>query len=150
MVIIGEVRDGETAEIAVKAALTGHLVIATIHTNDSLSTIFRLVDMGIPEYLIFNSLNGVVAQRLVRKVCQECLGNSCSSCNSGYSGRVNINEVLVFDDTVHELFRKTDSLREIKEKIKETGFRDMMDDASEKEKENIINKEEIYRVLGEL
>ena len=63
---------------------------------------------------------------------------------------MNINEVLVFDDTVHELFRKTDSLREIKEKIKETGFRDMLDDASEKEKENIINKEEIYRVLGEL
>ena len=150
IVIIGEIRDKETAEIAVKAALTGHLVIATIHTNDSLSTIFRLVDMGIPEYLIFNSLNGVIAQRLVRKICQDCLGASCSSCNSGYSGRMNINEVLVFDDAVHELFRKTNSLREIKERIKGTGFRDMLDDAFEKEKESIINKEEIYRVLGEL
>ena len=150
IVIIGEIRDKETAEIAVKAALTGHLVIATIHTNDSLSTIFRLIDMGIPEYLIFNSLNGVIAQRLVRKICEKCLGKSCTFCNSGYSGRININEVLIFDDIVQELFRKMNSVREIKEKIKEAGFQDMLDDALEKEKASIINKEEIYRVLGEL
>ena len=150
IVVIGEIRDKETAEIAVKAALTGHLVIATIHTNDSLSTIFRLVDMGIPEYLIFNSLNGVIAQRLVRKLCSKCRGQSCSFCNSGYSGRININEILVFDDTIHELFRKTNSLKKIKDKMREAGFRDMLDDAYEKEKENIINKEEIFRVLGEL
>ena len=150
IIVIGEIRDKETAEIAVKSALTGHLVIATIHTNDSLSTIFSLMDMGIPEYLILNSLNGVIAQRLVRKICVKCCGQSCPSCNSGYSGRININEILVFDDGVHELFRKTNSLGEIKNKIKETGFRDMLDDALEKEKEKIINKEEIFRVLGEL
>lgn len=149
IVIIGEIRDKETAEIAVKAALTGHLVIATIHTNDSLSTIFRLIDMGIPEYLIFNSLNGIIAQRLVRKVCKKCRGESCPSCNSGYSGRININEVLIFDDTIHELFRESSLLAEIKKKIKKTGFLDIFDDACEKESENIINKEEIYRILGE-
>jgi type IV pilus assembly protein PilB len=149
IVIIGEIRDKETAEIAVKAALTGHLVIATIHTNDSLSTIFRLIDMGIPEYLIFNSLNGVVAQRLIRKVCVKCRGKSCTDCNSGYNGRISINEVLVFDESIHELFRNTVSLCEIKKKLKKSRFMDILDDACEKERENIINKEEIYRVLGE-
>ena len=95
IIVISEIRDEVTAEIAVRAALTGHLVISTIHTNDAVSTLIRLVDMGIPKYLILDSLIGVISQRLVKKKCQKCMGESCDECSSGYSGRISINEVLV-------------------------------------------------------
>lgn len=148
-VVIGEIRDRETAEIAVKSALTGHLVLATIHTDDSLSTIFRLLDMGIPKYLILNSIKGVIAQRLVRKICPKCSGKSCSDCSNGYKGRFSINEVLVFEDEVYEIFRNTESMPEIREKLKKRNFLTIMDDAKKKVNQGITNKKEIYRILGE-
>lgn len=149
IIVIGEVRDKETAEMAVKTALTGHLVLATIHTNDTLSTIFRLIDMGIPKYLILNSLIGVISQRLIRKVCPKCMGESCSECTGGYKSRININEILLFDEEINEVFRKTESILKIKEKLKEKGFSSLLDDAHEKEKNGLTNKKEIFRVLGE-
>ena len=135
--------------MAVKTALTGHLVLATIHTNDTLSTIFRLIDMGIPKYLILNSLIGVISQRLIRKVCPKCMGESCSECTGGYKSRININEILLFDEEINEVFRKTESILKIKEKLKEKGFSSLLDDAHEKEKNGLTNKKEIFRVLGE-
>ncbi|MBP9479646.1 MAG: type II/IV secretion system protein [Sebaldella sp.] len=149
IIIIGEVRDKETAEMVVKTALTGHLVLATIHTNDTLSTIFRLIDMGIPKYLILNSVIGVISQRLIRKICTECMGESCLNCTDGYKSRMNINEILVFDEEISEIFRKTESIIKIKEKLKEKGFINLLDDAHEKERVGFTNKAEIYRVLGE-
>ena len=94
IIVISEIRDEVTAEIAVRAALTGHLVISTIHTNDAVSTLIRLVDMGIPKYLILDSLIGVIGQRLVGKKCQECMGEGCSECSNGYSGRIRMCEIF--------------------------------------------------------
>lgn len=148
-VVIGEIRDKETAEIAVKSALTGHLVLATIHTDDSLSTIFRLIDMGIPKYLILNSIKGIIAQRLVRKICTKCFGKSCPDCTSGYKGRICVNEILVFEDEIYEIFRNTESMPEIKEELRKRKFLSILDDAKKKVEAGITNKKEIYRILGE-
>jgi general secretion pathway protein E len=95
-IMIGEIRDYETAQIAIQASLTGHLVLATLHTNDAASAINRLVDMGVEPFLLSSSLLGVLAQRLVRKLCVSCGGSGCTACNaSGYSGRAGIFELLV-------------------------------------------------------
>ena len=119
VIVISEIRDEVTAEIAVRAALTGHLVISTIHTNDAVSTIVRLVDMGIPKYLILDSLIGVVGQRLVSKKCQKCSGTGCSDCNNGHSGRISINEVLLINDGVKDILKNNNLGIECKNKLKE-------------------------------
>jgi general secretion pathway protein E len=96
VVLIGEIRDEETAEIAVRAALLGRLVLSTVHTNDSLSALDRLVDLGVPPYLIAATLRGVLSQRLVRKVCTTCGGKGCETCgSSGYKGRRVASELMV-------------------------------------------------------
>lgn len=153
IIVISEIRDEITAEIAVRAALTGHLVISTIHTNDAVSTLIRLVDMGIPKYLILDSLIGVIGQRLVGKICQKCLGNGCESCSNGYSGRISINEVLVLNQDVRNVLKMDNHLgSESKEKLKllnqknenQRCFIDFMEDADEKiEKGLIFEKEKI-------
>ena len=119
IIVISEIRDEITAEIAVRAALTGHLVISTIHTNDAVSTLIRLVDMGIPKYLILDSLIGVIGQRLVGKKCQKCMGEGCNECTSGYSGRISINEVLVLNQDVRNILKADNHLgSETKNKLK--------------------------------
>lgn len=153
IIVISEIRDEITAEIAVRAALTGHLVISTIHTNDAVSTLIRLVDMGIPKYLILDSLIGVIGQRLVGKICQKCLGSGCKSCSNGYSGRISINEVLVLNQDVRNVLKMDNHLgSESKEKLKllnqknenQKCFIDFMEDADEKiEKGLIFEKEKI-------
>ena len=123
IIMLGETRDAETAEISVRAAITGHLVVSTLHTNDAISSIVRLEDMGLAPYLIANSLVGVVAQRLVRKVCENCAyeteptpeeqavigpdihkirkGHGCRVCNNtGYKGRMSIHEMVLIDKTL--------------------------------------------------
>jgi type IV pilus assembly protein PilB len=125
IVMIGETRDAETAQISVRAALTGHLVMSSLHTNDSVAAIVRLLDMGIEDYLLANSLVGVVAQRLVKKVCPFCVeeyapedreirvlgtvparlarGRGCHNCNNtGYKGRVAVHEILAIDGTIRD------------------------------------------------
>jgi type IV pilus assembly protein PilB len=138
IIMIGEIRDSETAEIAVRAAITGHLVLSTIHTNDAPSTVVRLVDMGIEPYLVSSSVVGVIAQRLVRNICSRCKtvyeptsneaemlglkegqklwrGNGCAFCGgTGYKGRTAIHEIMVIDKTMRDLISKgapTDELR---------------------------------------
>jgi len=134
IIMIGEIRDSETAEIAVRAAITGHLVVSTIHTNDAASTIIRLIDIGIPPYLIISSLRGIVAQRLVKKVCPKCeeeyeasleeknllgieenervilhRGKGCPFCHgTGYSGRIAVHEVLKLNRNIREVLYKKD------------------------------------------
>ena len=137
IIMIGEIRDGETAEIAIRASITGHLVFSTIHTNDSASSVARLVDMGIEPYLVSSSLVGVVAQRLVRNICQKCKteyapdkaemqilnltepkpifrGTGCPACNgTGYKGRSGIHEILVVTKEIRELVNKGASIDDI-------------------------------------
>lgn len=137
IIMIGEIRDSETAEIAIRASITGHLVLSTIHTNDSASTVSRLVDMGIEPYLVSSSLVGVVAQRLVRNICPRCKtsyrpahdemlmlrmkepqplykGAGCPYCNfSGYKGRTGIHEVLVVTKEIRELINRRSSIDQI-------------------------------------
>jgi type IV pilus assembly protein PilB len=144
IIMVGEIRDSETAEIAVRAAITGHLVFSTVHTNDTSSTIARLVDMGIEKFLLSSSLVGVVAQRLVKKLCKHCkyeysanvsdselLGvevgtriygkKGCSQCNyTGYSGRTAVHEVLPITKRIRKCINDGDNADEIKtEAIKE-------------------------------
>src|SRR5258706_9891685 len=91
VIMVGEMRDKETAEVAVQAAMTGHLVFSTLHTNDAVGAIPRLLDLGIPDYLVAATVEGVLAQRLVRRVCRECQGNGCKACpGTGSRGRVGL------------------------------------------------------------
>lgn len=131
IIIIGEIRDVETAKIAIRAAITGHLVISTMHTNDSISSIARLIDMQIPTYLINASLIGVISQRLVKKLCPHCshdiiitddcdnkintkVAIGCDKCNKGYSGRTAIYEILEFNDEIRSSVSEMKESEEIK------------------------------------
>ena len=156
IIVISEIRDEVTAEIAVRAALTGHLVISTIHTNDAVSTLIRLVDMGIPKYLILDSLIGVIGQRLVGKKCQKCMGEGCSECSNGYSGRISINEVLVLNQDVRNILKEDNHLgSETKNKLKmlnqksknQKHFSDFMEDADEKIEKNLIFEREKTSII---
>jgi type IV pilus assembly protein PilB len=150
IILVGEIRDFETAEIAVKAALTGHLVLSTLHTNDAPSTISRLMNMGIEPFLVATSVNLIAAQRLVRRICQQCKeamnitpqalvdagftpeesktvtvyhGRGCGACNnSGYKGRVGLYEVMDINDELRELILVGASALELKKKALETGM----------------------------
>lgn len=156
IIVISEIRDEVTAEIAVRAALTGHLVISTIHTNDAVSTLIRLMDMGIPKYLILDSLIGVIGQRLVGKKCQKCMGKGCDECSSGYSGRISINEVLVLNQDVRNILKEDNHLgSETKDKLKilnqkyenQKCFIDFMEDADEKIEKNLIFEKEKTSII---
>jgi len=154
IVMVGEIRDTETAEIAVRASVTGHLVLSTLHTNDAVATIVRLVDMGIDNYLLASALTGVVSQRLVRKICQNCKvthtalefecealgipfvqdrvfykGEGCSICDySGYKGRVPIHEILVITKKHREMISRKSPIMMIREYSKESGMSTLMDE----------------------
>ena len=146
IIMIGEIRDRETAQIAIQSAMTGHLVFSTLHTNDSVSAIPRLMDMGIEPYLIAASLNGVVAQRLIRTVCKECEGKGCAKCGkSGLHGRTGIFEILPVTKEIRELIGKADNLT-IKKKAQDLGLETLLDRGIEKAKLGITTKEEVLRV----
>lgn len=174
IVLVGETRDPETAEIAVRASLTGHLVFTTLHTNDAPSAIMRLVDMGIPPYLLASSLRGVLAQRLVRTLCPHCripnasptlpppelhinhsfhapfsASSGCNLCLSGYKGRQGIFELMSCSPTIAELIRHgaTDSAA-ITAAAQEAGMRPMIEDALEKVAAGITDLSEIAGVLS--
>ncbi|WCN38873.1 GspE/PulE family protein [Aneurinibacillus uraniidurans] len=125
VILVGEIRDKLTAEIAVRAALTGHLLISTIHTKDAVGTIVRLLDMGIEPYLLTSALVGVIAQRLVRRPCPNCYGEmpACSSCHgSGLCGRIGIYEVLVVADDFHPYILHRCSADEMNRYLRTNGF----------------------------
>lgn len=146
VIMVGEIRDGETAELAVRAALTGHLILSTIHTNDSVSAVSRLRNLGIEPYLIAGTLQSVIAQRLVRKLCPDCGGKGCISCAStGYMGRTAVSEVLVIDDECRTMIEKNESDAQLKKYIVRKGFKSLREDASLKVKGRITSREEIMR-----
>lgn len=150
IVMVGEIRDLETAQAAVQAALTGHLVLSTLHTNDAVSTVFRLLDLGVPPYLIHSSLNGIVAQRLVRKICPHCIqdfeiksadlaelglrikskgvvklkhGKGCQRCRgTGYKGRTGIYEVMPYSESLKPLTGSETALETMRKKAMEEGL----------------------------
>ncbi|MEN2983450.1 MAG: type II secretion system ATPase GspE [Dictyoglomaceae bacterium] len=177
VILVGEIRDEETARIAIQAALTGHLVLSTLHTNDAPSTITRLIDMGIEPFLISSSLLGAVAQRLVRKICLNCKtpyepnseeleileshlridvknitlykGKGCPNCNNrGYKGRTAIHEVMVIDDDIRELILKKVSKETIREAARRKGMNTLREDGLFKVLEGITTIEEVMRVTA--
>lgn len=134
IILVGEIRDAETAKIAVQAALTGHLVLATLHTNSALAAVPRLVDMGVEPYLLGAVLRGVLAQRLVRRLCAHCGGSGCDHCNqTGYAGRVAIGELLLLDAELSEALAQSLELSaEQKERLHLAGYRPLGDDAEDR------------------
>ncbi|MGM0533123.1 MAG: GspE/PulE family protein [Campylobacterota bacterium] len=171
-IMIGEIRDSETLRIAIEAALTGHLVLSTLHTNDSISAITRMLDMGIESYLVSGALIAIEAQRLVRKICPHCKtpvelpqnmfedikkhlpqkykfykGVGCKECNhSGYAGREMIAEVLTVSETISHMVARNASKEELMQQANKEGFVTMFHDGIVKAAEGVTTVEEIYRV----
>ena len=147
VIMIGEIRDFETAQIAIQASLTGHLVLATLHTNDAVSAVTRLTDMGIEPFLLSSSLLGVLAQRLVRKVCPQCAGAGCSACaQSGYQGRTGLFELLVINETTRALVHSRASEAKIRDAAQSSGMKPMRDDGERLVAAGITTREELLRV----
>lgn len=123
LIMVGEVRDEETADIAVRAALTGHRVFTTLHTGDGASAITRLLDMGIASYRVASAINGVIAQRLVRLLCPRCRGDGCDGCqNTGYFGRTGVFEVLEIDSEIQRLIVEKVSVSRLRQAFRRKGF----------------------------
>ncbi|CCK79496.1 GspE/PulE family protein [Desulfobacula toluolica] len=177
IIMVGEIRDLETAQAAVQAALTGHLVLSTLHTNDAASTIFRLLDLGIPPYLVHSSLNGIVAQRLVRKICPYCAqevemdakdlaelglnikskgmirlkhGKGCVKCrNTGYKGRTGIYEIMPYTDALKRLTTSDVQLGSLRKKAIEEGLVLVRQNGIKKMLKGQTTYQEILRVTWE-
>jgi type IV pilus assembly protein PilB len=174
VVLVGEVRDAETAKIAVEAALTGHLVLTTLHTNDAASSVNRLVDMGVEPYLVASALDSILAQRLARKLCDRCkqsklaspeivqqmgfdpadgevsiyMAVGCKACSdTGYRGRVSINEVLLVSEEIQRMAVERRPSDEIKHLAVEQGMRTLRKDGMEKVKLGMTTLEEVLRVV---
>jgi len=156
VILVGEIRDQETAQLAVQASLTGHLVLATLHTNDAPSAIPRLVDIGIEPYLITSSLMGVLAQRLVRRVCVNCkgtfadpvTGGRCEVCyGTGYKGRLAVYELMMMTDELRRITAERADATLLTDAAKASGFKTMHDDAIEKIRMGFTDEAEVYRVL---
>ncbi len=162
VILVGEIRDGETAQLAIQASLTGHLVLATLHTNDAPSAISRMQDIGIEPYLIASSLLAVLAQRLTRRVCQQCKGKGqaplpnaptiigrCERCfGSGFSGRLAIYEIMPMTDEIRRLTMKTADAIAIRELAIKEGMKTMWDDGHEKIAAGLTTEVELRRVLA--
>jgi type IV pilus assembly protein PilB len=175
IIMVGEIRDLETAEIAVQAALTGHLVFSTLHTNDAPGAITRLTDMGVEPFLVSSSLIGVLAQRLVRKICVECKekhaptkeelkdiglganekiifyrGKGCPKCmNTGYKGRISIYELMIPDEKIHNAIVAKAPTDEIRKLARAAGMVTLEEDGIEKVRQGITSVEEVLRVTRE-
>jgi type IV pilus assembly protein PilB len=176
VIMVGEIRDEETARVSVQAALTGHLVLSTLHTNDAPSSITRLINIGVEPYLISASLNSVVAQRLVRRICDNCKepyepsdevrkalakrkieietlyhGKGCEHCRkTGYSGRSGIYEVLVLDNTIRDVVATRPNLVELRRACEAHGMVSLRDDGVRKIAEGITTLEEVLRATEDV
>jgi len=172
VIMVGEIRDPETADISIQAALTGHLVFSTVHTNDAAGAITRLLDMGVENFLLSSALLGVLAQRLVRVICPECKeeapltptlklemglldkenvkvyrGKGCSACSqTGFKGRCGIYELLVIDDSIRELILKKTTAQAICDQGRKKGMRTLREDGWDKVIKGVTTVEEILRV----
>jgi general secretion pathway protein E len=159
VIMIGEIRDHESAQIAIQASLTGHLVLATLHTNDAPSAVTRLTDMGIEPFLLSSSLLGVLAQRLVRKLCPVCkrLGDDgryhpvgCEACSkTGYKGRTGVYELMTADDALRELIHQKAPEQELIRLAEAGGLRSMREDGERLIADGITSAEEVLRVTRE-
>jgi len=173
VVMIGEMRDQETAEIAVQAAMTGHLVFSTLHTNDALSAVPRLLDLGIPDYLIAATVEGILAQRLVRRVCDACRttyrcsaeqiallsgqpskpmllqrGAGCATCRgTGFRGRVGIFELLLVTDELRDAIGRRPSRTQLQEVARESGLLSLRMDGWAKAEIGMTTVDEVLRVV---
>lgn len=174
VILVGEIRDLETAEISIQSALTGHLVFSTLHTNDSATAVTRLIDMGIEPFLVSSSVMAILAQRLVRVVCDDCKetyapheeslesigitpemaagrkiyrGKGCPSClNTGYRGRTGIFELMILDDSIKNLILKTSDANAIKRQAVEQGMLSLRQDGAHKVLDGITTIEEVFRI----
>lgn len=176
VILVGEIRDSETAEMAIRAALTGHLVFSTLHTNDAAGSISRLLDMGVAPYLLTSSLIASMAQRLVRRICPKCKdvahppaellaelqipgelhgatfykGNGCDDCNkTGYRGRIGIFELLVLNKKLNEMIMSACSTQDIRIEARREGMKTMREDGVKKALAGITTLEEVLRVTAE-
>ncbi|GBD95312.1 MAG TPA: response regulator [Nitrospirae bacterium] len=175
VILVGEIRDYETADVAFKAALTGHMVLTTLHTNNSIASITRLIDMGIKPYLIASALEGILAQRLVRRVCKYCKveetpdkgllqllkapedsigektfsGKGCERCNdTGYLGRTGIFEIFIMNDDFRHIISSNYKESELMHMARISGMRTLVEDGIEKVKNGETTLEELIRVIG--
>lgn len=176
IMLVGEIRDKETAEIAVQAALTGHIVLSTLHTNDASSSVIRLIDIGIEPFLISSSVIGIIAQRLVRKICPRCKkeikltpdiikileeydinsneiilykGEGCSYCkDTGYKGRIAIFELMIITETIKDLITRNVTTRKLREAAIKEGMNLLIEDGLKKVYEGITTIDEVLRVAS--
>jgi type IV pilus assembly protein PilB len=171
IILVGEMRDKETIDMSIRAALTGHLVFSTIHTNNAVNTISRLADMGVEPFLISSTVVLIIAQRLVRKICEFCKeiipeqagsefshlmtgqndtfyhGKGCDKCNqTGFSGRIGIYEILDISPTVRNMIEHNATALEISEQAKKEGFKTLFDDAMGKVREGILTIDEAMKI----
>ena len=177
IVLVGEIRDTETAEIALRASITGHLVLSTLHTNDAVSTAIRLIDMGIPGYMVATSLEAIIAQRLVRRICESCVtdyqptvqekswlraflpqvesvqlkyGAGCPHCNNtGYRGRIGVFELLELDEAMTDALRQNDTSAFAHAAKENRHFRSLTENALDYALQGVTTMEEVLRVTGE-
>ncbi len=175
IIMIGEIRDLETAEIAIQSALTGHLVFSTLHTNDAPSAITRLLDMGVENFLLSSTIRGILAQRLVRVICPSCktvdtsadregleklgigsdvtiyMGKGCEHCAyTGYFGRLGIFELLLVDDEIRRMILKSADSNQIRDEAKRHGMRTLLEDGTKKIREGTTTISEVLRVTQEV
>jgi type II secretory ATPase GspE/PulE/Tfp pilus assembly ATPase PilB-like protein len=173
VIMLGEIRDFETAEVACHAALTGHLVLSTLHTNGAIASITRMLDMGIKSYVIADALIGIIAQRLVRRVCEHCRtedqptpqtlralriydrqikaykGAGCRKCNNtGYKGRLGVFEIFLVDGELRRMIRSNASESELMRSAKQSGMSTLLDDAIRKIEDGLTTCDEVLRVFG--
>lgn len=174
IIMVGEIRDRETAEVAIRASLTGHLVLSTLHTNDALTSVSRLMDMGVEPFLVASSLSGVISQRLVRKVCRDCAeahsptkreldifakrgleistvwrGRGCASCNmTGYRGRLAVHEVLSVNEELRRAIMNEETVTKLHEIAVKNKTIFLLDDGLLKVKQGLTTTEEILRVAS--
>ena len=168
VIMVGEIRDRETADIAIRSALTGHLVFSTLHTNDAPSAITRLTDMGVESYLITSSLVAVLAQRLVRVICTHCKqtgeralspdgepiqtfrGAGCPECNgTGYTSRVGIFELMELNDEMRQRVIKGEDAAILTQAARRNGMRNLREDGWRKVEEGLTTVAEVMRVTQE-
>jgi general secretion pathway protein E len=168
VIMVGEIRDRETADIAIRAALTGHLVFSTLHTNDAPSAITRLTDMGVENYLITSSLVSVLAQRLVRLICPHCKvpagtrtapdgekvesfrGAGCESCaGTGYTSRVGIFELMELNDEIRKLIMANEDAAQITAAARRNGMQSLREDGWMKVRTGVTTADEVMRVTQE-
>lgn len=172
VIMVGEIRDQETAEIAIRSSLTGHLVFSTLHTNSAIATVPRLMDMGVEPYLVVSSLTGIMAQRLVRRVCRDCRterpatkmeqdifkkhgmtvehlyeGKGCNSCQQqGFRGRLAVHELIIMDDHIRNLLLNHGPLSDVTKYVSKQGAAFLVEDGLQKAKEGLTTIEEVLQV----